>query len=140
MDTAYKEAFQNRLRHIAPEADPSALHLLPADIGRAALREILETGCLSQNVANIQLARQAVALIDPDWLTAALPQVVPQCLFQDPDWQEWELRRLSEMLQGPCAVRQLPAAFRWLTEYAKTLRSPEVDAALREISGELEYE
>lgn len=121
MDTAYKEAFQNRLRHIAPEADPSALHLLPADIGRAALREILETGCLSQNVANIQLARQAVALIDPDW-------------------QEWELRRLSEMLQGPCAVRQLPAAFRWLTGYAKTLRGPEVDEALREISGELEYE
>ena len=40
MDTAYKEAFQNRLRHIAPEADPSALHLLPADMGRAALREI----------------------------------------------------------------------------------------------------
>ena len=136
MGMSYEEAFAARLRAVAPEALPSRLHLLPGDVGRSALREILETGCLSQNTANIELARRAIAQVDPDWLAAQLPLTAPFCLFQDPDWQEWEFRRLAEMLRGPCAAVQFPKAFAWLAEYAGTLRSREVDEAIRDFLGE----
>lgn len=139
-DTGYEAAFRARLEAAAPGAALSRLQCLPEDVGRAALREILETGCLSQNIANIELARRAIAQVDPDWLAAALPEVVPTCLFRDPEWREWELRRLSEMLRGEYAVRQFPAAFRWLMGYAGSLRDPEVDEALADICGETEYE
>lgn len=132
----YEEAFLARLG----AADLSRLHLLPEDQGRAALREILETGCLSQNEANILLARRAIAEIDPDWLAAQLPEAAALCLFQEPAWQAWEVLRLGEMLRGPYAAAQRPAAFARLIELAKGLHSPEVDEVLADVSGWAEYE
>ena len=92
------------------------------------MREILETGCLSQNAANIEAARRAVQELPESWLAAHLPKVLPGCLFREREWQEWEFRRAAEMLEG-----LFPDAYRWLTEWAAGLDNPEVTEALEEI-------
>ena len=89
------------------------------------MREIVETGCLSQNARNITLAREALAQLPPDWAAQHLPEVVSACLFQELGWEEWEFRRLAEMLE-----EGFPAAFAWLLDYAGNLYDPEVDEAV----------
>ncbi len=110
---------------IHPNGDIPAIHLLPEDTACRILREILETGCLSQNEANILLARDALAMVPSDWLYEHLPKVLPSCLFHEREWQEWEFRRMAEMLQG-----RFPDSFAWLVNYARELNNPEVDEAI----------
>lgn len=121
----YEQAFKKRICAIHPDGDISEIHLLPEDTACGILREILETGCLSQNEANILLARKAIAMVPSEWLYRHLPKVVPTCLFKEQDWQEWEFRRMAEMLQ-----KRFPDSFAWLIEYAKGLDNPEVDEAI----------
>ena len=139
MGMSYEEAFAARLRAVAPEALPSRLHLLPEAAGRSALREILETGCLSQNTANIELARRAIAQVDPDWLAAQLPLTAPFCLFQDPDWQEWEFRRLAEMLPGSLCRRPVSQSLRLAGGVRRDPPQPGGRRGHQRLSGGIEY-
>jgi hypothetical protein len=113
----------------------SEIETFPEDAAEAVLREILETGCLSQNAANIEAARREILRLPPDWVAAHLPKVVPSCLFQEPEWQEWEFRRAAELLEGA-----FPEALAWLIYYAKTLNNPEVDEAIEDFLGQKETE
>lgn len=113
----------------------SEIETFPEDAAEAVLREILETGCLSQNAANIEAARREILRLPPDWMAAHLPKVVPQCLFREPEWQEWEFRRAAELLEGA-----FPEALAWLIYYAKTLNNPEVDEAIEDFLGQKETE
>ena len=106
----------------------SDIQTFPEPTGEYILREILETGCLSQNAANIMAARRTIQHLPPSWVRDHLPKVVPQCLFQEREWQEWEFRRAAEMLQ-----EGFPEAFAWLVDYAMNLRNPEVDEAVDDI-------
>ena len=113
----------------------SEIETFPEDAAEAVLREILETGCLSQNAANIEAARREMLRLPPDWVAAHLPKVVPSCLFQEPEWQEWEFRRAAELLEDA-----FPEALAWLINYAKALNNPEVDEAIADFGDKKETE
>ena len=113
----------------------SEIEAFPEDAAEAVLREILETGCLSQNAANIEAARREMLRLPPDWVAAHLPKVVPQCLFREPEWQEWEFRRAAELLEDA-----FPEALAWLINCAKTLNNPEVDEAIADFGDKKETE
>lgn len=113
----------------------SEIETFPEDAAEAVLREILETGCLSQNAANIEAARREMLRLPPDWVAAHLPKVVPPCLFQEPEWQEWEFRRAAELLEGA-----FPEALAWLINCAKALNNPEVDEAIADFGDKKETE
>lgn len=101
------------------------LLLLPDDISHSILRVILETGYLSQNTTNILLARKVLNPVSPQWLYEHLPKVVPLCLFKEREWQEWEFRRMAEMLQN-----RFSDSLAWLTVYVRKLHNPEIDEAI----------
>lgn len=128
--SSYSQWFQQRMDRISPQAELSQIFRLPRETGVALLQEILKTGCLSGNEANILLARQAIAKLPADWLQEALPQAA-QCLFQQPEWREWEFRRLAEMIQAP-----FPRCFAWLIGYVRRFQDPEIEQA---ISDFMEY-
>lgn len=121
----YEQAFTERIQAIYPEGDTLEIHLLPENIAHNILQEILETGCQSGNYSNIEIAREALSYISPEWLLEHLPKVVPICLFKELEWQEWEFRRLAEMLR-----EQFSDSFEWLVNYAKNLNNQEVDNAI----------
>ncbi len=124
----YEQSFVKKIEATYPGTDfskLSLLHLLPDEISHNILREILETGCLSQNEANIRLAGKALNQVSSEWLYEHLPNVVPLCLFKEWEWQEWEFRRMAEMLQN-----RFPDSFSWLIAYARGLGNPEVDEAI----------
>ena len=125
----YEERFIERLNRIYPGAYERLpdIEALPETAAEALLREILETGCLSQNCGNITAARRAVLRLPPDWVAAHLPRAVPACLFREAEWREWEFRRAEEML------RSFPEARAWLREYASGLGAPEVLEALADL-------
>lgn len=125
----YEQAFMERLRAVCPDGGISDLPSLPERAAHGILREILETGCLSGNHANIEIAHKALSRVPPEWLLVHLPKVVPECLFKEPEWQEWEFRRLAEMLGN-----HFPDSLKWLTGYAKGLDNPEVDDAIADFS------
>ncbi len=127
----YARWFQQRLDKSCPQADLSHISHLPRETGLALLQEILKTGCLSGNAANILLARQAIAGLPADWLQEVLPLAV-SCLFQEPEWREWEFRRLAEMTQGP-----FPSCFAWLTDYVERFQDPEIQEAIEDYIGRL---
>ena len=130
MTSDYEQRLWKRMDRLCPDASKrlSEIEALPEEAAEAVLREILETGCLSQNAANIEAARRAVQELPESWLAAHLPKVLPGCLFREREWQEWEFRRAAEMLEG-----LFPDAYRWLTEWAAGLDNPEVMEALEEI-------
>lgn len=137
MTNSYEQRLWERIGGVCPGA-PERLSepgTLPEAMAEAALREILETGCLSQNAGNIIAARQAARRLPPDWMAAHLPKVVPQCLFREPEWQEWEFRRAAELLEGA-----FPEALAWLINCAKTLNNPEADEAIEDFLGQKETE
>ena len=137
MTNSYEQRLWERVDDVCPGA-PERLSepgTLPEAMAEAALREILETGCLSQNAANIEAARREMLRLPPDWVAAHLPKVVPPCLFQKPEWQEWEFRRAAELLRAA-----FPAALAWLINYAKTLNNPEVDEAIADFGDKKETE
>lgn len=123
--TYYEQAFRDRIHAIYPKGDILAIHLLPENIAHNILQEILETGCQSGNYSNIEIAHEALSCISPEWLLDHLPKVAPICLFKELEWQEWEFRRLAEMLH-----EQFPDSFEWLVNYAKSLNNREVDDAI----------
>lgn len=125
MKMTYEQYFMNKIEAIHPGTDFSRLSLLPDDISHDILREILETGCLSQNEANLRLARKALNQVPSEWLYEHLPRVVPLYLFKEREWQEWEFRRMAEMLQN-----RFPDSFTWLVTYARKLDNPEVNEAI----------
>lgn len=129
----YERRFRERMDQLCPEASKrlSEIGTFPEAAAEAVLREILETGCLSQNAANIEAARRAARVLPPDWVAVRLPKVVPRCLFQEPEWQEWEFRRAAELLEGA-----FPEAFAWLVEYGAGLKNPEVDEAIGDLTDE----
>lgn len=128
--TSYEQYFLQKIETIHPGTDFSKLHLLPDDISHSILRVILETGCLSQNTANILLARKALNPVSPQWLYEHLPKVVPLCLFKEREWQEWEFRRMAEMLQN-----RFPDSLAWLAAYVRQLHNPEIDEAICDYMG-----
>ena len=137
MTSDYERRLWERIGGVCPGA-PKRLSepgTLPEAMAEAALREILETGCLSQNAANIEAARREMLRLPPDWVAAHLPKVVPPCLFQEPEWQEWEFRRAAELLEGA-----FPEALAWLINCAKALNNPEVDEAIADFGDKKETE
>lgn len=130
MTSDYEQRLWKRMDRLCPDASKrlSEIEAFPEEATEAVLREILETGCLSQNAANIEAARRAVQELPESWLAAHLPKVLPGCLFREREWQEWEFRRAAEMLEG-----LFPDAYRWLTEWAAGLDNPEVTEVLEEI-------
>ena len=130
MTSDYEQRLWKRMDRLCPDASNrlSEIEAFPEEAAEAVLREILETGCLSHNAANIEAARRAVQELPESWLAAHLPKVLPGCLFREREWQEWEFRRAAEMLEG-----LFPDAYRWLTEWAAGLDNPEVMEALEEI-------
>lgn len=131
MTSDYERRLWERMDRLCPGASEwlSEIEAFPEEAAEAVLREILETGCLSQNAANIEAARRAVQELPESWLTVHLPKVLPGCLFREREWQEWEFRRAAEMLEGP-----FPDAYRWLAEWAAGLDNPEVTEAIEEMS------
>ena len=118
----YERRLLDRIAQVYPGAEEAE---------EQVLREILETGCLSQNAANILAARRLIRLLPVPWAEAHIPKAAPRYLFQEREWQEWEFRRMAEMLR-----KQFPKAFVWLVDYARSLRNPEVDEAVSDV---LEY-
>ena len=129
-ENSYEQRLMARVDRIYPAAYErlADIQTFPEPMGEYILREILETGCLSQHAANIMAARKAIRQLPTSWLRDHLPKVVPQGLFQEREWQEWEFRRAAEMLQ-----EGFPEAFAWLLDYAMNLRNPEVDEAVDDI-------
>ena len=125
-----EEHFIDRLDRIYPGAYESLpdIESLPEAAAEAVLREVLETGCLSQNCGNITAARRAALRLPPDWMAARLPRVVPACLFRESEWREWEFRRAAELLEGV-----FPEAYEWLLEYAAGLGDPDVLEAAKDL-------
>ena len=108
--------------------DISNIDKIPTSEAQNILVEILEMGCKSQNVKNIQLGRDAINKLPEDWLLNQLPGIVEQHMFLEKEWQEWEFRRLAEMLQY-----NFPCAFVWLIDYAKQLRNHEIDGIIADL-------
>ena len=130
MTSDYEQRLWKRMDRLCPDASKrlSEIEAFPEEAAEAVLREILETGCLSQNAANIEAARRAVQELPESWLAAHLPKVLPGCLFREREWQEWEFRRAVELLGD-----RFPDAAAWLAEYAAGLCNPEVEEALRDV-------
>lgn len=128
----YERRLIDRIERICPGAYEglSDIASMPEETAEAVLRELLESGCLSQNAANIELARKAVRRLPREFVTAHLPKAVPLCLFQEREWQEWEFRRAAELLE-----EAFPEALAWLAEYGKGLKNPEVDEAIADLQG-----
>ena len=124
----YERRLWERIRRLCPGVRLSEIGAFPEKEAEAVLRELLETGCLSQNAANIAAARKAVRQLPPEWVSAHLPKVVPNCLFREREWQEWEFRRAAEMLREP-----FPDAFAWLTDWAEALHHPKVAEAIEDM-------
>lgn len=123
----YERMFIERINRIYPMGyeNISGIQKLPEDKAGRILREIIETGCLSQNEANIVLARRNLLKLPPEWLLEHLPEVAAECLFQEPGWEEWEFRRMAEMLR-----EHFPDAFLWWVDYAGQLNDPQVNTAI----------
>ena len=126
----YEGHFIDRINRIYPGAYDRlpGIGALPEAAAKAILREILETGCLSQNCGNITAARRAVLRLPPDWVAAHVSRVAPSCLFREAEWREWEFRRAAELLEGA-----FPEAYAWLLEYAAGLGDPEVTEAIEDL-------
>ncbi|MCI9609058.1 MAG: hypothetical protein HFG07_02365 [Oscillibacter sp.] len=126
----YEEHFIDRLNKIYPGVYNRLFDIkaLPEAAAEAVLREVLETGCLSQNCGNITAARRAVLRLPPDWVAAHLPSVAPACLFREAEWREWEFRRAAELLAD-----MFPEAYEWLLEHAAGLEDPEVAEAIEDL-------
>lgn len=131
--SSYEDRFRRRLDAIQAGAweQLEQIETFPPESARAILREILETGCLAQNEANIRLGREALARLPGDWLRDHLPRAAGDCLFREPGWEEWEFRRLAEMLEKP-----FPELLPWWIEYARQLNSPEVEEAIQKYTEE----
>lgn len=127
----YENRLIGRINRIYPGAFRrlSDIWTLPEDRAEDILGEILKTGCLSQNCANIEAARRAFSRLPPAWAAARFPKAASACLFREPEWQEWEFRRAAEMLG-----ERFPDTLAWLIEYGKCLNNPEVDEAAADIS------
>ena len=67
MKNAYELRLMERMDRIEPGAYEklSTPQDLPEGVAEAVLRELLETGCLSQNAANIEAARRAFSRLPP---------------------------------------------------------------------------
>ena len=127
--SSYEDHFRRRLDAIQAGAweQLEKIGTFPPEAAGAVLREMLETGCLAQNEANIRLGRAALARLPEDWLRENLPGAVEGCLFREPGWEEWEFRRLAEMLKQP-----FPDLLTWWVEYARRLNDPEVEEAIQD--------
>lgn len=125
----YEKMFIERINRIYDEGYKNISHIqiLPEDIAHHILGEILETLCLSGNYTNIELAKKAMLDLPPKWLFEHLPKVVPTYLFKEPEWQEWEFRRVAEVLQ-----EHFPETFVWFIDYSKHLNNLEVDDAIQD--------
>ena len=104
MKNAYELRLMERMDRIEPGAYEklSTPQDLPEGVAEAVLRELLETGCLSQNAANIEAARRAFSRLPPKWVKARLPKVAPACLFREREWQEWEFRSEERRVGKEC--------------------------------------
>ena len=73
--SSYEDRFRRRLDAIQAGAWErlEQIGTFPPEAARALLREILETGCLAQNAANILLGREALARLPGGWLRENLP-------------------------------------------------------------------
>ncbi|MDR2889797.1 MAG: hypothetical protein LBV33_08190 [Lachnospiraceae bacterium] len=123
----YTSDFDHRVDAIHPNAS-SNLHMIaeiPIEKAHDILRQILEMGCMAQNMLNIESGRKAITKIPENWLLNNFPIVVSKYMFGEKEWQEWEFRRLAEMLEA-----HFPRVFEWLIYYAKSLDNPEVDEAI----------
>ena len=127
--SSYEDHFRCRLDAIQAGAWErlEQIGTFPPEAARALLREILETGCLAQNEANILLGREALARLPGDWLRENLSGAVEGCLFREPGWEEWEFRRLAEMLEQP-----FPDLLAWWVGYARRLNDPGVEEAIQD--------
>ena len=127
--SSYEDRFRCRLDAIQAGAWErlGQIGTFPPEAARALLREILETGCLAQNAANILLGREALARLPGDWLRENLPGAVEGCLFREPGWEEWEFRRLAEMLEQP-----FPDLLAWCVGYVRRLNDPGVEEAIQD--------
>lgn len=126
---SYKDRFRWRLDAIQAGAweQLEQITVFPPEAARGILGEILETGCLSQNAANICLAREALARLPREWLRENLPGAVNDCLFREPGWEEWEFRRLAEMLEKP-----FPELLAWWIDCAHQRNDPEIEEAIND--------
>lgn len=126
---SYKDRFRRRLDAIQAGAwgQLEQITVFPPEAARGILGEILETGCLSQNAANICLAREALTRLPGEWLRENLPGAVNDCLFRKPGWEEWEFRRLAEMLEKP-----FPELLAWWIDCAHQRNDPEIEEAIND--------
>ena len=93
----YSERFAQQLNQLYPDL-ANCLHELPrlhSSIKRHAVAALLKFACQAQNVANTELGRAGLLAVPCDWLVAALPPIARETLDLS---DEWELRRLLEML------------------------------------------
>ena len=129
MQNPYEQRLRDRIDRIYPGGFQHLSYIqdFPEDAARRILEEIIKTGCLSQNEANITAARRAISRLPAAWVTARFPDAAALCLFREPEWREWEFRRAAEMLQG-----RFPESLAWLIGYAGKLNDPEVDEAVSE--------
>ena len=127
--SSYEDRFRRRLDTIQVGAweQLEKIGTFPPEAARALLREILETGCLAQNAANILLGREALARLPGGWLRENLPGAAEGCLFREPGWEAWEFRRLAEMLEQP-----FPDLLAWWVGYARRLNDPGVEEAIQD--------
>lgn len=125
----YREAFIERINNIHNGAFENIRNIgsFPPEVGLRVLIETLETGAQSGNHANIELAKEFIEQIPEGWLITHLPQAVKRCLFKEQDWQEWEFRRIAEMLK-PFS----PNVFLWFVQYALQLNNEEVNEAIED--------
>ena len=131
MGDRYRDHFRQRIESRWPGGWErlEEIEAAPAQAARQVLREILETGCLAQNSANILLAREAIRRLPPGWLLEQLPGAAEECLFREPWWEEWEFLRLAEMLWEP-----FPEAFAWWVAYARRLNHPEIEEDIQSLT------
>ena len=127
--SSYEDRFRRRLDAIQAGAWErlEQIGTFPPEAARALLREILETGCLAQNAANILLGREALARLPGGWLRENLPGAAEDCLFRDPGWAEWEFRRLAEMRE-----QSFPDRLAGWVGYARRLNDPGVEEAIQD--------
>lgn len=125
----YKAAFIERINNIYADGfeNLSRIETFPQEAGLCILIEVLETGAQSGNYANIDLAKEFILRIPEAWLIDHLPQAVDRCLFKEQDWEEWEFRRIAEMLKP-----YSEPAFMWFVQYAKQLNNEEVNEAIED--------
>ncbi len=93
----YEEMLMEELQciHGFKYQDIKHLDEYPYDISRGVLRILIESACLGQNYAPIELARKKISEIDVEWLKENVLEVAKSCIdFED----EWEYRRLMELI------------------------------------------